>query len=238
VYDEAFFHAAQQQELAISSARAMLGPLLREFTPQSVVDVGCGSGGWARVALDAGIADVVAIDGDFVDRTALQIPVDRFQPLDLREPLKLDRRFDLVVCMEVAEHLPEERGPGLIDDLCALADLVLFSAAVPGQGGVAHLNLRWQSYWAELFGTRGFGVTDIRPRYWRDAPIAWWYRQNAMLARRGGRNDVILDCVHPDLWLGALAQPSLRTAVGVAGAAFKRAVGRRLRKPGARKRPH
>jgi hypothetical protein len=206
----------------------MLPPLLRRLEPASVVDVGSGVGAWALTAIESGITDVVAIDGAYVARTELLIPSDQFVAIDLSASFSLQRRFDLAICMEVAEHLPPSRASSFISDLCRLADVVLFSAAIPGQGGVEHVNLRWPSYWAEAFSRQGFGVEDIRPRFWRDQRIAWWYRQNAMLATRDGTGTGgFLDCVHPELWEGALAPIGVRRAFRLLAGAL----GRRFRQP-------
>jgi hypothetical protein len=112
--------------------------------------------------------------------------------------------------MEVAEHLPPERGPSFVAELCRAANVVLFSAAIPGQaepGSVVHQNERWQSYWAGLFSGLGYRTIDaIRPVIWTNAAIAVWYRQNAFLAvspdttlQLEGATS-ITDVVHPDLW--------------------------------------
>jgi hypothetical protein len=68
-------------------------------------------------------------DGPHV--TPLCIPKDRFAAVDLRQPLPADRKFDLAISGEVAEHLPAT----LVGTLTSVSDVVLFSAAIPGQGG-------------------------------------------------------------------------------------------------------
>ena len=70
-------------------------------------------------------------------------------------PLRIGRRFDLVNCLEVAEHLDASRADSFVDDLCALGDVVVFSAAIPGQGGTHHVNEQFQSYWQERFRRNG-----------------------------------------------------------------------------------
>ena len=73
---------------------------------RSVVDIGCGLGTWLRVFQQHGVDDVLGIDGDYVDRAALEIPSERFLPHNLEKPINLRRQFDLVIALEVAEHLP------------------------------------------------------------------------------------------------------------------------------------
>ena len=71
---------------------------------------------------------------------------------------------------------------GLVRDLCALADTVLFAAAIPFQGGAGHINERWQSWWAQKFSENGYDPFDVLRRdIWGRRDIAWWYKQNTIL---------------------------------------------------------
>lgn len=180
VYDRAFFD--ELDDGADRSARVVLPILLEFFDVGSVVDVGCGRGGWLAIWRDMGVTDVVGVDGDYVDTSRLAIPVDRFQARDLREPLRLSRRFDLVMSLEVAEHLAPEHAESFVDSLVRLGPAVLFSAAIPGQGGRHHVNEQWPEYWAELFAAHDYVPVDlIRRRIWRDPSVDWWYAQNVLL---------------------------------------------------------
>jgi hypothetical protein len=91
-------------------------------------------------------------------------------------------RFDLAISVEVAEHLPPSHSGRFVKELVALAPVVLFSAAIPLQGGVDHQNERWQSYWQGLFEREGYRALDvIRPRVWDDPEVTPFYAQNALL---------------------------------------------------------
>ncbi len=184
-YDRPFFEAHHAGSLA--SAREMI-PLVLEFVgPVSVVDVGCGTGTWLSVVKALGVSDIFGVDGDYVDRAALEIDADTFRAADLREPLELERTFDLVMCLEVAEHLPAASAETLIGSLAGLGPVVLFSAAIPLQGGSAHVNEQWPEYWASLFDARGFDVFDpIRPGVWGNERVEPWYAQNTLLYIRRG----------------------------------------------------
>ena len=157
-------------------------PLLFEIArPRSVVDLGCGTGSWLAVAREMG-AEVLGVDGDYVDRAQLEIPADRFLAHDLSEPLRLEESFDLAICLEVGEHLPPERSEALVQTLTGLAPVVAFSAAIPGQGGTGHVNERWQDYWAGLFAARGYRTLDlVRPRVWDDESVKHYYAQNLLV---------------------------------------------------------
>lgn len=149
---------------------------------KSVVDVGSGTGEWLSVFQEHNIEDVCGVDGDYVNRRMLSFPRERFIPHDLRSPLSLERRFDLAISLEVAEHLPAESAETFVRSLVNLADVVLFSAAIPGQGGHHHVNLQWQDYWAKLFAREGYAAVDcIRSRIWNDQRVAVWYAQNTIL---------------------------------------------------------
>jgi hypothetical protein len=117
-----------------------------------------------------------------VDRAALHIPPERFTARDLERPLDLGRTFDLVVSLEVAEHLPPESAATFVASLTGLGSLVLFSAAAPHQGGTHHVNEQWPAYWARLFEERGHVAVDcLRRRLWADERVEWWYAQNMVL---------------------------------------------------------
>jgi SAM-dependent methyltransferase len=179
-YDAQFY-----RDLAATAgpSAARVWPLVLELAPiASAVDVGCGDGGWLAALMAQGVADVLGLEGDWVAEAQLRIPPARFRRADLRRPIVLDRRFDLACSLEVAEHLPPERADGFVADLARLAPLVLFSAALPGQGGPDHLNEQWPAYWAARFAANGFRAVDcLRLRLWADEQVAWWYRQNLLL---------------------------------------------------------
>ena len=158
-------------------------PLVNEVVrPSSVVDVGCGLGTWLAAFKHCGVADVVGLDGGGPEPEALQISPSEYVATDLSQPIRLDRTFSLAISLEVAEHLPEQRSATFVEDLCRLAPIVLFSAAIPGQGGTHHVTERWPSYWVELFASSGLEVIDrIRPTIWRDPAVESWYAQNMLL---------------------------------------------------------
>jgi SAM-dependent methyltransferase len=180
LYNQAFFDSLL--EGARGSARQVIPLILEWLQPQSVVDVGCGLGAWLSVFRELGIQDYLGIDGDYVDHSQLQIPAETFLAKDLTQSLRLERRFDLAVSLEVAEHLPAESANTLIESLIGLSDVVLFSAAVPFQGGTGHLNEQWASYWVKLFDQYGYVAIDcLRQRLWSNEHVQPWYIQNLLL---------------------------------------------------------
>lgn len=167
----------------VHAAKTILDLTLDLVPPvRSAVDVGCGVGTWLAVLRERGVAAIRGLDGAWVRRDLLTIPADSFLAVDLKERLPELGRFDLVISVEVAEHLPPGCAGTFLDSLVALSDFVLFSAAIPHQGGKNHLNEQWQDYWAGHFRARGYAVLDaIRPKIWEDDDIAFWYRQNVLL---------------------------------------------------------
>ena len=179
-YDDTFFKTVHDG--ARRSAHQLLPVVFDLVKPGSVVDVGCGDGTWLSVVRALGVADIWGVDGDYVDRKSLKMPEDRFQSLDLAIPFSLPRRFDLAVSLEVAEHLPEASAAGFVESLVGLADVVLFSAAIPLQGGVHHVNEQWQDYWAKHFAQHGYDPVDcVRAALWENNEVDWWYAQNTLL---------------------------------------------------------
>lgn len=192
-YSTRYYEALKEDSSA--SARRSVPLILSLFPVKSVVDVGCGSGTWAKAYADAG-CEVLGIDGSEVQMGQLLIPPERFTRKNLVEPLRLDRRYELVNCLEVAEHLPESRANSLVQDLCAVGDIVIFSAAVPGQGGTHHINEQWPSYWISRFSDGGYVALDcLRPLLWTEANVAWWYAQNMFAFVRQERLGQCADAV-------------------------------------------
>ena len=182
VYDTEFYDFLAS--FAVGSAEQIV-PLLRALLPiDSVADFGCGQGGWLSVWRSSG-AEVMGVDGPYIDRRKLMIDAAEFRTADLSRPIDLGRRFDLVQSLEVAEHLPRHRASDFVDMLTAHGPLVLFSAAVPGQGGEHHINEQPLEYWRRKFGDRNYRAIDcIRPQVVGNRRIQQWYRCNIVLYAR------------------------------------------------------
>jgi SAM-dependent methyltransferase len=179
-YDASFF---EYVNLSARAAAERVVPLLQQqLAPASVLDVGCGQGAWLAVWQNHGVLDVFGVDGAYVDRGRLLFAPERFYAHDLAQRFDLGRRFDVVQCLEVAEHLPASGAEALIDSLVRHGEVIVFSAAPPGQGGHDHVNERSYDYWRELFFRRGYLALDwLRPRILTDPAIDPWYRYNILL---------------------------------------------------------
>jgi len=179
-YDQRFFDWVNFT--AARSARHVISILITQIRPSNVLDVGCGQGAWLAVWRELGVIDVVGVDGGYVAQEALLIPREQFLARDLAERFCLDRRFDLVQSLEVAEHLAPQASADFVNSLCAHGDVVLFSAAQPGQGGEGHVNERSLSAWAREFARRGYVAFDfVRPQMKNNRSVDPWYRYNTIV---------------------------------------------------------
>ena len=181
-YDPQFFDVITRT--ATDSAAVVVPWLLEWLDPRSVLDVGCAEGAWLAPFAAAGCR-VVGIDGPQVRRERFVPDNGTLVHRDLETPIAGlfgGARFDLALCLEVAEHLSADRADGLVEDLAALADRIVFSAAVPGQGGYGHVNEQPHAYWIRRFEDRGYASTAVlQRRFAGDARIASWYRANLLV---------------------------------------------------------
>jgi SAM-dependent methyltransferase len=178
-YDSSFFEALD--EGVRRSAKVVAQPIVDIIQPRSTIDLGCGTGAWLAALTDRGVEDILGVDGPWVPRDQLVIPETLFRPHDLTKPFETDRRFDLALCLETAEHLPAEAAPVLVESLTRLAPVIVFSAAIPEQKGKGHVNEQWPDYWVKLFAERGYRCsTALRDLLWNDERVEFWYRQNLL----------------------------------------------------------
>lgn len=163
------------------SARTVTRLLVEQLPIRTVLDVGCGRGVWLDEWRKQGVTNVLGVDGSYVDPNQLEVPPEFFQSANLAENLTLGRKFDLVQSLEVAEHIPEQYADTFVKNLIAHGDMVLFSAAPPGQGGEFHVNEQEYSYWRDRFAQYGYHLFDfIRPQLVAKKEVEPWYRYNTL----------------------------------------------------------
>jgi hypothetical protein len=204
-YDKTFYtvmHEGSQR-----SAQAVLPLLFERFKPKSHLDVGCGAGCWLQASQKLGVKHILGVDGQYVPDDMMLINKDLFQPQDLEQPLAIHGNYDLVSCLEVIEHLSEARGDALVEDLCRLGRVVLFSCAIPAQGGTNHIHEQFPSYWIPRFQKNGYHCYDfLRPLIWTNQDIEICYRQNILVFSKDVTfpNPVqtpgTADIIHPAMW--------------------------------------
>jgi hypothetical protein len=178
-YNETFYN--NQLSGTIKSAKEIVPLIVELFMPEKVIDVGCGIGGWLSVFKDKGIG-ILGLDGEYVSTAQLLIPKERFIPTNLNNSIGINETFDVALSLEVAEHLHPERAETFIAELCSLAPIIVFSAAIPFQGGWSHINEQWQDYWVDLFKKRSFFAFDaIRPQILDNKNVKSWYINNILI---------------------------------------------------------
>ena len=209
-YDRQFYEA--RCDGSLKSARAIVPIILHYFSVKSVIDIGCGIGTWLKVFEENGVPDILGIDGPHIDQNMLIIPAEKFLVADLRNQSDIPGGYDLAVSLEVAEHLPEELSTDFVIRLTAAAPIVLFSAAVPGQPGIEHINTQWQDYWRTIFRDRSYVALDlVRPIIWGRQDVDYWYQQNTIIychdtivAAHSGLpwafEKTSLNIIHPELY--------------------------------------
>lgn len=196
-YDTAFFDLIRE---GIVRSASVLAPILSTelaaaIDDRTVLDVGAGEGWWGAALADEGFA------AQGIDANPAHTVIDVLGH-DLEQRLPPLGRFGLVLCLEVAEHLVPQRAPSFVAELCGLSDVIVFSAAIPGQGGTGHLHERWPGYWTGLFADNGYACSGaLRWRIWEDERIENWYRQNLMIcARYPERLPALFDTPLAPMW--------------------------------------
>lgn len=203
----------------LKSPRAIVPIVQSLLNAKSVIDIGCGLGTFLKVFKQHGATRILGVDGAWCDKKLLaeNIELSEFLEMDLEKPISLNERFDLAISVEVAEHLHESRADSFVNDISRLSDYIVFSAAIPSQGGDHHYNEQWLPYWAEKFEKRGYILYDVlKPLIWDNPDIFWWYKQNMVLfIKSGAENEkikklpvnVLSNVIHPELF-HAFANPN------------------------------
>jgi len=176
VYDQDFY--AEMAPAKAASARAFAQVVAANMSFQSLFDIGCGSGVFLAEFHRLG-KDVAGCEAsrDAVTLASKDFPVF---VADATRPIPIDRRHDLVLCIEVAEHIGHRHSRQLVENCAHLGAQVLFTAAPPGQKGIGHINLHAREFWQELFRREGFvldapGTERIREQLRQQQVLAWLY---------------------------------------------------------------
>jgi SAM-dependent methyltransferase len=216
-YDSEFYNMVDRT--AYKSATIILPLVLNAITEiNSAIDFGCGNGIWLSVLKQLGVKQIKGCDGVWIKKERLKINATEFCEVNFERKISAGQRHDLAISLEVAEHIPESMARQFIASLTEASDFVLFSAAVPYQGGTNHINEQWPDYWSNLFALQGYVAIDfLRPQIWNNPEIAWWYKQNMLLyvnekQKNTVRAHAMFFCddspphsyIHPELYLKIL----------------------------------
>lgn len=193
----------------LDSPLIIIPEIIKLINPQNVVDIGCGIGNFLKVCEQCGVKDILGVDGSWVKKEQLQtnISLKNFKVADLEKPLVLDKKYDLAISLEVGEHLSEAAAPVFVESLVKAGHVILFSAAIPGQGGQDHINEQYLDYWIDLFSKHDYVIHDIlRPLFW-DSKVQAHYKQNIVFFLPKDFNIVhesktcnIQNIIHPQMY--------------------------------------
>jgi hypothetical protein len=215
MYSSRFY--CEMDHATAKSAKKIVSLLLEKFQFQTVVDFGGGTGKFARELLLLGKNDVLIVEGDWLKGISKWVPEEMYLYTDLRKQISFQSKYDLAICLEVAEHLEAEYADTLIANLTASSDIVAFSAAIPGQGGTHHINEQWPDYWVDKFKTFGYGLSlDPRIEIWDDDEILACYRQNLLFFTKKPLLDLRPSrLVHPDIWIQRVKSSKIKLWIKV-----------------------
>lgn len=184
VYDAEFF--LEGEKLKRDSAAKVAEIISSHLSFRTVFDIGCGMGIYLEQFHRLGKEPLgcdFSVKGLGISPKEFTI----FQA-DATRPIVLNRKYDLVVCFEVAEHINKRHSRQLVTNCTANGDTVLFTAAPVGQGGVGHINEQPYQFWIDLFGEQGFRLEDEQSQAMRaqmkSENVVFWIANNLMLFRR------------------------------------------------------
>ena len=186
IYDDKFFDKNLEWNKPI--AAKLVNVLIDYFSPSSVVDLGCGNAEFLNEFYKKGIkiqgyeGSRCAIGKALIDKKYIQL-------FDLKNKIFSPHKFDLAICLEVAEHIEKKFSKRLMENLTSLSDTVVFTAASPDQGGHFHINEQSRGFWIGLFKERSYNLdndtTEKIKQEMKEEGILWWYCDNIMIFRKG-----------------------------------------------------
>ena len=185
----------------MDAPRIIVKNILEIIKPKSVVDFGCGVGTFLKAFKENNVNDVLGLDGPWAskDLMSIYLKLEDFREVDLEKEINLDKKYDLAISLEVAEHLSESSADILVKNLTLSSDIILFSAAIPFQGGQNHINEQFVDYWENKFLKQKFVFVDVlRSKIWNEKEVNWWYKQNTFLVIKNERLNSINLGVYPE----------------------------------------
>ncbi|HEV7804338.1 MAG TPA: methyltransferase domain-containing protein [Solirubrobacteraceae bacterium] len=166
-----------------SSVAAVVPAIIELFAPSSALDLGCGDGRWTLALAGRGVR-TRGIDTAGVSRDEHPLATFEYGDLTAAAPGAYGRA-DVCLCLEVVEHLHEGDADAVVALIASCSDVVIFSAATPGQGGTGHLNEQLHEFWIGRFAQSGFVADpEWRGTFAGNDQIAPWYRANMIVFTR------------------------------------------------------
>lgn len=152
-----------------------------KFKKPLVYDFGCGKGTYTQYFLDRKI-EAFGIDGEVYEG----LETENFIKHDLTNQIKLTQA-DLVVCLEVGEHIPSKYYPQFIANLVNSCDeWLILSWAVPGQDGIGHVNCQTNDWVKDELWALGFQFMPEETREIRKQPENYvsYFRDTLLIFKR------------------------------------------------------
>lgn len=155
----------------------------RHYNSQSIIDMGCGCGWYVEGFFNAGVKDIVGTEFsyDICKNFFPKQVADKIIYKDLSEVVDLNRTFDIVVSLEVGEHLLEKFSEIYIANLVRHAEnKIIFSVATRGVQDDCHVNIKPLDYWLSIFRKYNFTVSDedtkILRSIYKNCPVKSVYK--------------------------------------------------------------
>lgn len=175
--DEVYaWHKKHTDEYEISTG----AKLFKEYKPDSVVDFGCGIGSYLYAAHQCGIKDLQGYDigGKHAKKYTEPVLHDRiYFDTDISKSMYPDKKYDIVLCIEVAEHIEPSGSFTLVSNLfhsTTRGKICIFTAAPPGQEGHQHINCKSKEEWDKIFYSFRMKECSYHTgeviELWKDAP--------------------------------------------------------------------
>jgi SAM-dependent methyltransferase len=161
--------------------------VIEMFQPRSILDLGCGNGVYPLLYKHLGVEDVLGVDG--IELGATVLSPKNYQKIDLEKPYDAGRKFDLVICLEVVEHLTPTATATMFETISSHANVdghILFSVAEPGQPGNGHINCLETHFVLEQWKSLGWEVNLPMTLGLRAISSMQWFRRNLLLLERSG----------------------------------------------------
>ncbi|RJF78767.1 methyltransferase domain-containing protein [Rhodopseudomonas palustris] len=176
-------HHSADAAMRIQNARRCLSIVSDQIPFKSVIDFGCGIGAWLHAATDLGAEKVIGIEGDYIRNADTVVPQSLIETRDLATfETDWNKKFDVAMTIEVAEHLPEAAANGFVRMLTSASDVVIFSAARLNQTGLGHINEQPLGYWISKFDLLRYVPLEIfRPHLANVEGMYPWLRMNLIM---------------------------------------------------------
>lgn len=161
---------------------SLIKTICETFHPNRIADLGCGVGDYCDVCLSYGYK----VDGFEGSQIACQkTTCGNIECIDLSKPIEPKADYDLVLCLEVGEHIPRKHQAVFIENLNKFSkDVLILSWAIPGQGGTGHVNCLSNEMVIELMKNKGFNFDKHISEYLRKNATLSWFKNTVMVFKR------------------------------------------------------